>query len=69
MTIFSLIYWEKSKRFSLIVNSVKILSEKDKKIQREYKILFGWKLFSWEIQIPRKYIMGVVFGWREMGEA
>ena len=32
-------------------------------------MLFGWKLFSLEIEIPRKYIMGVVFGWREMGEA
>ena len=38
MTIFFLIYWKKSKRFSLIVNSVKILSEKDKKIQREYYV-------------------------------
>ena len=33
---FFLIYWEKSKRLSLIVNNVKILNEKDKKIQREY---------------------------------
>ena len=35
----------------------------------ENKVLFGWKLFPLEIQIPRKYIMGVVFGWREMREA
>ena len=31
MTIVFLIYSEKSKRFFLIVNNVKILSEKDKK--------------------------------------
>ena len=31
ITITFLIYWEKSKRFSLIVNSVKILSEKVEK--------------------------------------
>ena len=42
MTIFFLICWEKTKRFSLIVNSVKILSEKDKKIQRKYKFVEKW---------------------------
>ena len=41
MTIFFLIYREKSKRFSLLVNSVKIPSEKDKKIQREYSICYN----------------------------
>ena len=40
ITIFCLIYWEEFKGFSLIMNSVKIPSEKDKK-NTEYFLPFN----------------------------